>query len=90
MKNVKVENMVSSKGNNIVNQFIITTKDGCYFQSYNSIIAFQSNDGKIILDSHYWDYSVTTGKYRNIFLNESKQETIKKIDSGEYKLDDLN
>ena len=36
-----------------------------------------------------WDYSVTTSKYRNIFLNENKKETEKKIKSGEYVLTDL-
>ena len=42
------------------------------------------------LDKQYWDYSVTTGKYRNQFLGETKAETQKKIDSGEYILTDLN
>jgi hypothetical protein len=37
-----------------------------------------------------WDYSVTTGKYRNIFLEETKKETQKKIDQGIYILTDLN
>ena len=46
--------------------------------------------GKVYLDTHYWDYSVTTGKYRNQFLDENKAETQKKIDSGEYVLTDLN
>ena len=34
--------------------------------------------------------SNTTGKYRNIFLDENINETKKKIKSGEYKLVDLN
>lgn len=46
--------------------------------------------GQILLDKAYWDYSRTTGKYRNIFLGETKAETQKKIDSGEYILTDLN
>lgn len=44
----------------------------------------------VYLDKQYWDYSKTTGKYRNIFLDESKAETQKKIDNGEYILTDLN
>lgn len=45
---------------------------------------------KIELDSNTWDYSRTTGTYRNIFLGETKAETQKKIDSGEYILTNLN
>lgn len=45
---------------------------------------------KIVLDERYWDYSATTGKYRNQFLNEGIAETRKKIESGEYVLADLN
>ena len=91
-KHIKVSNMVSSSGNKVANQFIIQTDDGIYFQSYDSIIAFKSNDYErsVILDAHYWDYSVTTGRYRNIFLNETKKDTELKIKSGEYKLTDLN
>ena len=42
------------------------------------------------LDENKWDYSVTTGKYRNIFLNETEKETEAKIKSGEYILSNLN
>jgi len=91
MKNVKVENMTSSNGNDVPNQFIIKTKDGIYFQSYDSIIVFIRNkDRKIFLDKNYWDYSKTTGKYRNLFLGEIKKETEEKIKAGIYKLKDLN
>lgn len=86
----KVENMQSSNGNDIPNQFIIYTDEGTVFQSYSSIIAFKPFSGKIQLDRHYWDYSATTGKYRNIFLNETKKETERKIADGTYILADLN
>lgn len=88
--NVKIEQMQSSRGNDVPNQYIIYTDDGQYFQSYSSIIAFRGRDGKVALDRDKWDYSVTTGKYRNQFLNEGMQETRKKIDSGVYELADLN
>jgi hypothetical protein len=89
--NIKVKNMTSSNGNDIPNQFIISTEKGLVFQSYNSVIAFKSyEDGKIYLDNGTWDYSTTTGKYRNQFLGEDKKETQKKINSGEYILTDLN
>ena len=96
---MKVENMTSPKGNKVVNQFIIegicelTGQKGLFFQSYCSVIAFKplnTNIYKILIDKEYWDYSTTTGKYRNIFLGETKKETEKKIKSGEYILTDLN
>jgi len=88
---VKVKNMLSPSGNNIPNQFIIYTDDGVYFQSYSTIIAYENHkEGKIYLDSNSWDYSVTTGKYRNMFLHEDKKETERKIKEGIYKLVDLN
>ena len=86
---MKVQNMTSARGNTIANQFIINYKGEEYFQSYRSIIAKKSQ-GKIYLDEYFWDYSVTTGKYRNDFLGEKKIDTQRKIDSGEYILTDLN
>lgn len=87
----KVKNMVSNSGNKIANQFEIETDEFDIFQSYDSIIAVRElNSGIITLDETYWDYSTTTGKYRNLWLNEKKAETQKKIDSGEYKLANLN
>ena len=92
---MKVENMTSPQGNKVTNQFIITDimldtgKTVVYFQSYDSIIA-RKEGGDTILDKYKWDYSKTTGKYRNQFLGETKAETQKKIDSGEYILTDLN
>ena len=73
----------------VKNQFIIETKGAILFQSYDSVICMNKN-GQMYLDEYYWDYSATTGKYRNIFLGESKQETEKKIKSKEYKLTNLN
>ncbi len=72
------------------NQFVITDDKGRYFQSYESIIAFIPISGKIQLDAKYWNYSKTTGKYRNIFLNEDKKTTEQKIKEGIYILTDLN
>lgn len=84
---VKVSNMTSSNGNEAPNQFIIHTEEGMYFQSYNSIIVFRPRKGKVQLGKD-WDYSTTTGKYRNMFLSESKKETQAKLDSGEYILNE--
>ena len=87
----KVRQLISnSSGNPIANQFEIWTDKGKYFQSYNSTIVFIDKKGKVFLDEYYWDYSRTTGKYRNQFLGEYKNETEKKIKSKEYKLINLN
>jgi len=74
------------------NQIVITDEGGSrYLQSYNSMIAKIDPQGNVTLDKKFWDYSNTTGIYRNKFLGDSsKAVTQKKIDSGEYKLDDLN
>jgi hypothetical protein len=99
---MKVQNMTGSKGNKIANQFVVSvpgpnvwpdgtkTGSGTLFQSYDSLIAFINFNGQIYLDANKWDYSVTTGKYRNIFLGENKKETERKIKDGTYKLVDLN
>ena len=71
------------------NQVIIYTENSVLFQSYNSTICKIEN-GKTFLDENFWDYSKTTGKYRNIFLGETKQETEKKIKQGTYILLNLN
>lgn len=92
MKKNKVESMKGSTGRDIPNQLIIDTEDGLYFQSYKSIIAFipSDQDKRIVLDERFWDYSRTTGKYRNMFLCENKKATQQKIDAGIYILRDLN
>jgi hypothetical protein len=99
---MKVENMTSSSGNKVANQFIITDEgrgalgnfiERKVFQSYDSIIAKivrWDDRTDIELDEKYWDYSTTTGKYRNLFLGESKKETERKIKDGKYKLTNLN
>ena len=76
--------------NPVANQYKIHDNFGnTFFQSYRSLIAKITATGQIFLDKNYWDYSRTTGKYRNIFLSETMAETKKRIKSGEYKLVDL-
>ena len=102
----KVKPLVGRTGKPVANQYVIEDDQGnTYFQSYKSIIAkipdlhnttaFTKNDlnsdrFQIVLDKKYWNYSMTTSKYRNQFLNETTKETQSKINSGEYKLVDLN
>jgi len=88
---VKVENFKSSKsGLPIANQFRITLQNGIeVFQSYNSIICVKANN-EIYLDYDRWNYSRTTSRYRNQFLNETTVETVKKIGLGQYACVHLN
>jgi len=87
--NVTVRHMETASGGQAPNQFIIKTEEGDWFQSYKSLICFYGNSGEVLLDKNYWDYSSTTGRYRNQFLGENKAATLKKIKSGEYKLVDM-
>ena len=90
---MKVKNMLSTQGNKIANQFeMIDDMENTWFQSYDSIIAVKLPlfNGGIILDEYYWDYSRTTSKYRNIFLNMNTSEIKKAIRNGQIKLMDLN
>ena len=98
--NIKISNMASPRGGReVANQFIIRAKshdpdqvgfDLVYFQSYKSVIACKDHKGNITLDENRWNYSNTTGKYRNQFLGESIKQTEQKIKDGVYQLADLN
>jgi hypothetical protein len=94
----KVKPLLGRTGKPVANQYVIVDEHGIeYLQSYNSIIARKvlyamatGTEDTVELDEKYWNYSVTTSKYRNQFLNESTKETQAKIDSGEYELAELN
>ena len=86
---MRVENMISTKGNEVPNQFIIHDNKRTLFQSYKSIICEVIEDD-ITLDIVYWDYSRTTSHYLGAFLNVPSKDIKKRVSSGEYKLRDLN
>lgn len=101
---MKVRNIIGRTGKPIADQFVIDRICpesfqigvkyepgilGYAFQSYRTVIVFMYR-GRVYLDAKKWDYSKTTGKYRNQFLGETKKETQAKIDSGEYILTSLN
>lgn len=95
LDSISVRNCYSpSTGNEVANQFIIRQRTGRgireIFQSYRSVIAVIDENGCVTLDRDKWDYSSTTGKYRNQFLGEDIRETRKKIKQGIYALADLN
>jgi hypothetical protein len=76
MKNLKVEN-IANNGKSVPNQFLISyienNKEYKIFQSYSSIILKWEN-GNLIEVGADWDYSRTTGKYRNILIRMNKKE----------------
>ena len=86
----------------VPNQFLLTEEgrgaNGNFikrevFQSYDSIIAeviTWPDRVDVTLDEQFWDYSQTTGKYRNKFLGEDRKETERKIKNGTYRLENLN
>lgn len=60
--------MQSDTGRPVVNQFLISTSDGVYFQSYNSMIAAYIYESKTLyIDKKYWNYSITTKRYLQKF-----------------------
>ena len=80
----KTYNLTTVSGKEVPSQLITDFDNGRVFISYNSIIAIKYK-GKIYLTDK-WDYSATTSKYRNQFLNEGIADTREKIKSGIYKL----
>lgn len=76
IKNLEVQN-VKNNGKEVPDQFeIYYEEDNNHykiFQSYNSMIVKWEN-GKIIEIGNNWDYSRTTGKYRNLLTRMDKKE----------------
>ena len=67
---VSVEQMINDRGNGAMNQFVIHDGNALIFQSYSSLIAVVDYDTNEIILGEDWDYSVTTGKHRNIFFRD--------------------
>lgn len=81
MENLKVTNIYYNY-RNVPNQFLISytenNKDYEVFQSYESMIIKWENE-KIIEIGNNWNYSRTTGKYRNLVTGMNKKELEKMI-----------
>jgi hypothetical protein len=88
---MQITNLTNDNGKPVANQFLIIEGNGSKrtFKSYSTVIAVIEN-GRTYLDSKAWNFSVTTSKYRNIFLGETTKETERKIKTGEYILTNLN
>lgn len=73
------------------NQFVISTKNGLYLQSYETLIAFKPRCGDTPVVTSAWDYSATTLRYLKQFLglnSYSKKDITKMIQAGSIILDD--
>lgn len=77
---MKIENMISNRGNKITNQFKLYYNNYVAFQSYQTLISVYD----IKNDTMYTDkdfYSTTTSKYRNLFNNEFQPLTVMEVDN---------
>ena len=77
---MKIENMISNRGNKIANQFKLYYNNYVAFQSYKTLISVYD----IKNDTMYTDkdfYSTTTSKYRNLFNNEFQPLTVIEVDN---------
>ena len=96
----KVKNIINDNGNAVPNQFIIYEDNGdITFQSYDSIIC-QIRGGalgydKVVVFGSDWDYSTTTGKYRNKFLRDNglsilatKKDVLEALERGHSRKDE--
>lgn len=69
---LKVYNMTSERsGREVANQFTIESDNKIVFQSYSSTVVEIDTAEKTVTVHPHWDYSVTTGKYRNQFMREN-------------------
>lgn len=83
-----VTNMNSPRtGKPVANQYIITDGDTIVFQSYNSTIATIDRENYTITLGKDWDYSVTTGKYRNLFFESEGFHDLRTKEDIEYHFD---
>lgn len=69
---MKVRNLINDNGREVANQFIIENNGEISFQSYNSLVCQIRKGGlgfnKVVCFGRDWDYSRTTMKHLNNFL----------------------
>lgn len=90
----RTQEMYTKFNNPARNQYINHFEHGVMFQSYDSVIViilfetentFNSTRKRVYIGDN-WDYSATTSFYLKQFLDESKEQTREKINSGIYTL----
>ena len=66
---MKIENITSTRGNKVPNQFKLYYNNFVAFQSYNTLISvYDCKNDTMYTDKDF--YSNTTSKYRNLFNSE--------------------
>ena len=108
MKNIKIKKFGSGNNHLLIREDLGWDPEGgpsmiaYYLQSYESIIALalhRPGHGlcSLSLDSKTWDYSRTTAKHRNAFMDRftpwavnNTSSTTKRISAGDIILEDLN
>ena len=82
-----INNMKSNKERTVPNQYVIRLDNCDVFQSYETVIAIRDYDlDEVYLNKEYYDYSKTTSKYRNKYLELTTKEIEQKIKSKEFVL----
>jgi len=90
---LKVKNLTSPRtGREVANQFVITDTENnkTTFQSYDSTIIELDHENNIITVHRDYNYSNTTSKYRNQFMNiylgalENVKELEKAMSCGQW------
>lgn len=79
---MKIENMTSTRGNKIVNQFKLYYNNYVAFQSYQTLISvYDVKNDTMYTDKNF--YSTTTSKYRNLFNDEFSPLAIIQVENEE-------
>jgi len=78
------EFMTTKGGNPARDQKVITTPQGKYLKSYNSLVAYIGKDGTVKVGPHY-NYSQTTVYYVGKFLDSTLPQIRKDIQAGRIK-----
>lgn len=77
---MKIENMISARGNYVPNQFKLYYNDYVAFQSYETLISvYDVKNDTMYTDKDF--YSTTTSKYRNLFNKEFQSLSIIEVDN---------
>lgn len=79
---MKIENMTSTRGNKVPNQFKLYYNNFIAFQSYNTLISvYDCKNDTMYTDKDF--YSNTTSKYRNLFNDEFQPLAIIQVNNDE-------
>lgn len=79
---MKVQNMLSTRGNRVANQFVIDLGNKTALQSYETLVAVYDKQ----IDTMYEDkerYSPTTSKYINLFKQWANAKKFFKVENSE-------